>query len=145
MSEAGKNYDQAIARLKVKHLKRTRQREALIAVLTKKHGPFTMDEFQKLIRPVTCDLVTIYRCLAQFEEIGLVRRCDFGDGVARYELADENEHHHHVICRKCQRVENFEDDCLLETLEKIVRKRGFEDVSHSLEFFGVCPRCRQSN
>lgn len=137
-----KNYEQALEKVKAEGLKLTKPRQALVRVLLQGHGPFTMDQFQKLMKPVSCDLVTIYRSLAQFEEIGLVRRCDFGDGIARYEFSDEHGHHHHIICRKCHRVDNVEDDCLLDSIDKAVAKRGYSKVTHSLEFFGVCPSCR---
>jgi Fur family ferric uptake transcriptional regulator len=129
--------------LRTSGLKTTGPRRAILRLLEKKHGPFTIEEIRKFLsRETPCDLVTVYRCLSQFEKQSLVRRCDFGDGVARYELHQDDGHHHHVICRKCSKVRNFDDDCLIEALEKVVKKMGYKDVTHSLEFFGVCGSCR---
>ncbi|HEX5036893.1 MAG TPA: Fur family transcriptional regulator [bacterium] len=129
--------------LRAAGLKATAPRRALLQLLKKKHGPFTIEELGVLMKgKASCDPVTVYRCLSQFEKANLVRRCDFGDGVARYEFRHEDEHHHHVICRKCSKVKNFDDDCLIDALEEVVKKMGYKDVTHSLEFFGTCASCR---
>jgi Fur family ferric uptake transcriptional regulator len=64
----------------------------------------------------------------------------------RYELAENqagDHHHHHLICKVCQRVEPV-DACAVSKLEKnIVAEYGYADVSHRLEFFGVCPQCQK--
>jgi Fur family ferric uptake transcriptional regulator len=91
-----------------------------------------------------CDLATIYRSLHLLESIGVVKRFDLGDGVARYELVGSNDdgHHHHLICRQCAEVVEI-DDCFPRELEdQIARHNDYTGVTHRLEFFGVCPRCR---
>lgn len=97
------------AMLRAAGLKVTKPRRALLGILTEEHGPFTTEELHTRISmsPAAgpCDLVTIYRCLAKFEALGLISRCDFGDGVTRYELCSKNHHHHHIICRMCKRAE----------------------------------------
>jgi Fur family ferric uptake transcriptional regulator len=74
----------------------------------------------------------------------MVKRFDLGDGVARYELvgSDDDGHHHHLVCRQCAEVVEI-DDCFPQDLEEeIARHNGYTGVTHRLEFFGVCPRCR---
>jgi Fe2+ or Zn2+ uptake regulation protein len=128
--------------LKSHQLKITGPRKTILQALVDDHGPFTAEEVHKKIGRRICDLATVYRSLTSMEEAGILRRCEFGDGTARYELAEgEGAHHHHLICRKCKRVEVV-DDCELEAIDKFARKRGFTDVSHILEFFGTCPACR---
>ena len=117
-------------------------RRAILSVLVKEHGPFTADEIHRRVGGEVCDLVTVYRCLAAMEEIGLVRRCDFGDGSYRYEVSVGGEHHHHIICRTCHGVETL-DRCMAEDLERLARKMGYVAVSHTLEVFGVCRSCQQ--
>lgn len=126
--------------LKAAGLRKTQPRLAVLDALNEHHGPFTTDEIHGLIRGAKLDLVTVYRTLGSFEKLGIVRRCDFGDGVARYELGSETHHHHHVICRVCRKAEPL-DDCVLERLEKDVQKLGYGEITHSLEFFGVCRDC----
>jgi Fur family ferric uptake transcriptional regulator len=125
------------ARLRV-----TEPRKAILHYLIEFHGPFTADEIHTGLTKPICDLVTIYRCLASLEKAGLIRRCDFGDGTARYELAAQNSHHHHhVICKECKKVKVL-DDCQLADLNRVARKLGYSNVTHSLEFFGICPDCK---
>jgi len=127
-------------------LKVTKPRVAILEILAGEHGPFTTEEIHKKVSRVRtagpCDLVTIYRCLAKFENLGLINRCDFGDGSIRYELRAKEHHHHHIICRLCKRVEPL-PHCPVEDRTIRVPKMGFRDVSHRLEFFGVCPDCHE--
>lgn len=123
-------------------LRRTKPREAILGFLIKKHGPYSIEEIFQGLKSRDLDLVTVYRCLAAFEQIGLVRRCDFGDGVARYEFqSDPHHHHHHVICTDCRRTESL-DTCELPKFEAIVQQLGYTNIRHSLEFFGLCRDCQ---
>ena len=132
--------DSLLSRVRHAGLKITTPRRVILKALVENHGPFTAEELHALLPKKGCDLVTVYRCLASLEETGLIRRCEFGDGSARYELAVTDDHHHHVICRKCKRIEVL-DDCELDEIDRFAERRGFSKVSHSLEFFGLCPRC----
>jgi len=89
-----------------------------------------------------CDLVTVYRCLAVFEELGLVRRCFFHNGTGLYEINLNDSHHHHLVCRTCGKVERIEAT-FGENTERILRERGYEQVTSMVEFFGVCPDCQK--
>ncbi len=90
-------------------------------------------------------LATVYRALDLLSELGILVQVDFGDGCARYELntADPNvHHHHHLICLKCKRVIEFEED-FLDYLEYTIEKQsGFQIVNHEVKFFGYCKDCR---
>ncbi|PIQ23679.1 transcriptional repressor [bacterium (Candidatus Blackallbacteria) CG17_big_fil_post_rev_8_21_14_2_50_48_46] len=140
--DASHRLEQALDLLKEARLKLTRPRKALIEVLVREHGPFTIEELAQKIHDTPCDPATIYRNMDAFEDLNLVRQCDFGDGMARYEMigADE-EHHHHIICRKCRKLELI-DLCFVKELEKLVRDRGYIQVNHSLEFYGICADCQ---
>jgi Fur family transcriptional regulator, ferric uptake regulator len=81
-------------------------------------------------------LVTIYRTLDLFSEIGVVRRLDLGSGP-RYELAED--HHHHLICESCGDVSEFER-CPLDL--RGLKGMDFEIGSHTLEIYGRCADCR---
>ncbi|MDQ3863634.1 MAG: transcriptional repressor [Actinomycetota bacterium] len=81
-------------------------------------------------------MVTVYRTLDLFLELGLVRRLDLGYGP-RYELAED--HHHHLICEDCGRVTEFER-CPVDL--RSLGGGGFEVRAHSLEVYGTCSECR---
>jgi Fur family ferric uptake transcriptional regulator len=130
--------------LKKSRLKLTEPRKAILFALFDNHGPFTAEEIHKIITKKVCDLATIYRCLASLEEVGILRRVEFGDDSSRYELTEaDDSHHHHLICKECKRIE-IVDDPDLEKIDSFAKKRGFSNVSHTLEFFGICPECKSS-
>jgi len=87
-------------------------------------------------------LATVYRVLTQFEAAGLVRRHHFADGMAVFEL-DEGEHHDHIVCMDCGRVEEFVDDSIEQRQESVAKKLGFEIQHHALVMYGGClkPSC----
>lgn len=142
MSRAAKPVlDETGALLRRAKLKATDVRRALLDRLRKEHGPFTLEELHGKIGRESCDLVTMYRTLAVFQQARLVRRCDFGDGPIRYEFFDPyGAHHHHVVCVRCRSVTNL-DHCALDAIEAKLRDAGYRDLTHSLEFFAVCSAC----
>jgi Fur family transcriptional regulator, ferric uptake regulator len=126
-------------------LKVTEPRKKVLRVLIEKHGPVSVDEIRRGIRKGECDLVTIYRSISALEKSGVVTRFDFGDGVARFEFgASAEHHHHHVICRRCRAVEPLEL-CLNDEWKNLLNQKGYSELSHSLEFFGVCAGCRSTS
>lgn len=136
-----KAIERAIARLRESRLKVTTGRTALLEYLVDHHGPFRIEYLHKSLG---ADTVTVYRNLASLEEIGLVARVDFGDGVARYEFRDPDDHHHHVVCRSCDKVEAV-DLCPFEFLDKQLKKMGYAGVEHSANFFAICPKCQTTS
>ena len=90
-------------------------------------------------------LATVYRALDLLSELGILVQVDFGDGCARYELntADPKiHHHHHLICLKCRKVIEFEEDLLDDLEETIADESGFQIINHEVKFFGYCKDCR---
>jgi Fur family ferric uptake transcriptional regulator len=84
-------------------------------------------------------LATVYRVLTQFETAGLVKRHHFEGGTSVFEL-DHGEHHDHIICLDCGRVEEF-TDCGIETRQIDVAERlGFNIAQHNLILYGHCRR-----
>lgn len=143
-AETEARLEQLLAILRDSRLKLTRPRRALLEILVNEHGPFTIEELAGKLHDTPCDPATIYRNMAAFEDLELVRQCDFGDGMARFELVGQDEeHHHHIICRKCRKLELI-DLCFVRELEKLVRDRGYTQVHHSLEFYGICADCQKN-
>ena len=124
----------------------TGPRQAILEVLRRHQHPLTSKEIHSGLGKEECDLATVYRNLKTLEEMRMVVRVDFGDGIARFELADGGsvDHHHHLICTGCSRVVEL-TECLPSQLEEQIAERyGFTQVTHRLEFFGLCARCRQT-
>jgi Fur family transcriptional regulator, ferric uptake regulator len=123
----------------------TGPRQAIIEALRQERRPMTVREISEALRGTRCDLVTVYRSMGMLEELKLVQRFDFGDGVARFELIGEHghgHHHHHLVCQQCTRIVEIEDCFPAELEQSIARRNGFKAVTHRLEFFGVCPDCQ---
>lgn len=135
--------NRALAALAQASLRATQPRIAILKTLIADHGPFSVDEVRSRAGSRGLDRVTVYRCLAAFEDIGLVQRCEFGDSVSRYEYSGGEHHHHHVVCKRCRKAESIED-CIPKAMLNAVRLMGYADVSHSLEFFGVCKKCQEA-
>jgi Fur family ferric uptake transcriptional regulator len=91
-------------------------------------------------------LATVYRVLMQFVQSGLLARRHFEGDKAVFEL-DEGQHHDHLVCLRCGRVEEFFDAQIEERQRQIAIERGFELQEHALALYGVCsrPACRAAD
>jgi Fur family ferric uptake transcriptional regulator len=87
-------------------------------------------------------LATVYRVLMQFEQAGLLSRSNFESGKAVFEL-DEGEHHDHLVCLDCGRVEEFFDEEIEKRQQMVAKSRGFVLQEHALSLYANCvkPDC----
>jgi Fur family transcriptional regulator, ferric uptake regulator len=133
----------ACARLRTAQLRVTKPRVSILTVLARQATPVSIEELHSLLQLRSCDLVTVYRCLAAFEEVRLVRRSYHFSGTCLYELVLAGRpERHHVICRVCEQVDSV-DAAPLGPTEAILLQRGYVQLTHAVGFFGVCPTCRQ--
>ena len=86
-------------------------------------------------------LATVYRVLTQFESAGLVMRHHFEGGHSIFELTSV-DHHDHIVCNNCGKVEEFYDEVIEEQQEKISKKYGFKITDHSMYLYGICQECQ---
>ena len=86
-------------------------------------------------------IATIYRVLTQFESAGLVTRHHFEGGISVFEL-NQGEHHDHILCIKCGKVEEFVDEVIEQRQKDIAEKSGFSMTDHSLNIYGICNDCQ---
>lgn len=82
-------------------------------------------------------LATVYRVLMQFEQANILARSHFESERAVYEL-NEGEHHDHLVCLDCGRVEEFHDSEIEALQVKIAKKKGFELADHALSLYAHC-------
>ena len=87
-------------------------------------------------------LATVYRVLMQFEQAGLLTRSNFESGKSVFEL-NQGQHHDHLVCLTCGRVEEFYDPQIEQRQRAIAIERGFELHEHSLALYAACtkPNC----
>ena len=84
-------------------------------------------------------LATVYRVLTQFEQAGILLRSHFESGKAVYEI-NEGQHHDHLVCLDCGRVEEFFDAEIEKRQHDIARAKGFEIADHALSLYAHCSR-----
>ena len=86
-------------------------------------------------------LATVYRVLSQLEAAGLLSRNVFDSGKAVFEI-NEGEHHDHLICLQCGRVDEFRNE-MIETLQhQVASANGYALADHRLSLYGFCSRCQ---
>ena len=88
-------------------------------------------------------LATVYRVLNQLEEAGLLIKHNFIGGHAVYELA-AREHHDHLVCTRCHRIEEFHDKQAEERLTYIANRHQFTAIDHQLTLYGICEDCTEN-
>jgi len=132
-----------VERSKRRGSKVTTQRILIFQELAKhtKEHPSAEELYESLKDKVYgLSLSTVYRSLATFEELGLVRRIPTPDGKTHYELA--NEPHGHFICRNCGRIYDIED---IKTADEIfknkLREIGYKPEMCNYTCYGICPNC----
>ncbi len=133
-----------------KNYKMTPQRKEILQVFAddanNKH--LSAEEVHEILQAKNFDfgLATVYRNVELLNELGILSKIEFGDGRARYELSSTDpqvHNHHHLICLKCKKVIEFDED-LLDDLEKFISKKAdFKIVNHEVKFFGYCSECRR--
>lgn len=84
-------------------------------------------------------LATVYRVLAQFEQADILSRSNFESGKAVYEL-NEGQHHDHLVCLDCGRVEEFYDAQIEKLQHRVAAEKGFAIADHALSLYAHCTR-----
>jgi Fur family ferric uptake transcriptional regulator len=98
------------------------------------------DRLRKARRPV--GIASVFRALETLVDLRLVKRVDAGDGIARYEPARSNgEHHHHLVCRDCGKVEAFTDPQLERAIDRVADGLGYAIDEHEVVLSGACAAC----
>lgn len=131
--------------LKKAGLKITLPRRKILEIMenSKKHHLSAEDIYRSLLGSgEEIGLATVYRVLTQFEEAGLIIRHHFEGDQSVFEL-DHGEHHDHLVCVECGRVEEFVDDVIESRQEFIAKQAGFSITDHHLNIYGLCAKCQQ--
>ena len=89
-------------------------------------------------------LATVYRVLTQFEQAGILSRSHFESGKAVYEL-NEGQHHDHLVCLDCGRVEEFYDPEIERRQNEVAKLKGFEIADHALSLYAHCTKVNCPN
>jgi Fur family ferric uptake transcriptional regulator len=140
-SIAGNPLEQACKRLKAAGLRLTQPRIAILSVLLERTEPISIEQLHQEIKDRSCDLVTVYRCLAAFEELGMVRRCFVYNGTSLYQMNQNDQPAYHVVGKGSAILETItpvlanELSSVITKIEMDLKRRGYAGVSHMAAFF----------
>lgn len=143
MPEKDGRFEAIIEKIRAKNFKLTPQRMAVARVLSNGGRHPTVEEIHEELRDrfPTMSLATVYRNVLLMKSLGEVMEIGFADGSNRYDGMRPHPHPH-VICIACREILDPELSGLEDLSEEVARETGFEIVSHRVDFFGICPKCR---
>jgi Fur family ferric uptake transcriptional regulator len=127
-----------------KGLRSTDQRKLIVETFFDSDNHVSIEELLARVRTrdPRVGYATVYRTLKLLSECGVANERRFGDGLTRYELADDTAHHDHLICVDCGDIVEFEEPKIEELQEAVAAQYGFALRSHKHELYGTCSRCR---
>jgi Fur family ferric uptake transcriptional regulator len=137
----GNALEQACSRLKAAGLRITQPRIAILNALIKRSEPATIEQIHLDLKDSACDLVTVYRCLAAFEELGLVRRCFFHNGTSLYQIQFNDEPVYHVVSKDGAILQTVSPElsaelrAVVSKVEAELKGRGYTNVTNMVAFF----------
>ncbi len=136
--------ERVIRYLRSRGLRSTDARRRIVEVLLDTDDHFTADDLLDRLRARghRVSRASVYRTLALLCEGEFVESREFQRGQLMYEVMVGQHHHDHLICSRCGRIVEFENEAIEALQRQVAEAHGFELVSHSLRLFGRCPDCR---
>ncbi|TMC70123.1 MAG: transcriptional repressor [Chloroflexi bacterium] len=123
--------------------RRTEQRVLVAETLASAKRALSAQELYERIRVShpTIGRATVYRALERQVEDGMAGRFEREGHVSAY-IACDAQHHHHLVCTSCQRVEDVAEDVVAPMLGAVGRRHDFAVDHAALDFYGLCARCQ---
>lgn len=135
---------QIVTKLRAGGHRITPQRLAILRMLVESHGhPSVEDIFEKVkVDFPTTSLATVYKTIAVMKELGEVLELEFSTGHNRYD-GKKPYPHPHLICVECKHIIDPQLSSLTDLTQELVSDSGYTILGHRLDFFGICPECRE--
>ncbi len=126
-------------------MRATNQRALILEIIRRGKGHLDADEVYRRAREKQSrlSLSTVYRTLRMFKKLGLVEELHFDDAHHHYEVKPSAEHHH-LVCRSCGKIVEFECPLSQKMREDVAREKDFEITDIEVRMTGYCSKCRQS-
>ena len=126
--------------LRSMNLKVTNQRLSILKILNK--GPKSHVTAKEVFEQVKKEFpqigfATVYRFLKDTVHFGITSELRIKNSPARYELKIR-EHHHHIVCTKCGKIIEFQNELIEKEIEKISESHNFSMQHHIFELYGTC-------
>ena len=124
-------------------LRSTEQRRLIVDTFFASSEHVTLEGLLEQVRAIDSRIgyATVYRTMKMLSEGGVAHEQKFGDGLTRYELADGDAHHDHLICLDCGKIQEFEEPQIESLQERVAARYGFEVHHHKHELYGRCKEC----
>src|ERR1700754_2671665 len=113
-------------------LRSTEQRRLIVDAFFGSSEHVTLDGLLERVRSIDSRVgyATVYRTMKMLSEGGIAHEQKFGDGLTRYELADGDAHHDHLICLECGSIQEFEEPQIEALQERVASRYGFRVHHH---------------
>ena len=144
MIDTGERLEQMTKVLREKGCRLTPQRLALLKIIARREGHYSVDQIYELIKldfPTT-SLATIYKTLSLLKDMGEVLELNFAGAGSRYN-GNKPYPHPHLMCTSCGQILDSESREAAELSLEMARKTGYQITHHQLNFFGLCPICQK--
>ena len=121
----------------------TRQRLLIANALAAAGRRLTAEQLYRSLRRQQPGIgrATVFRTLETLVDAGVARRLELDGHVYAY-VACLPEHHHHLACTVCGRVEEIDEAYVTPIAERLAADLGFEIDDARLDFYGRCATCR---
>jgi len=126
-----------------KGLKATKQRQEILNIFLHSHGHKNLAQIYAQVAKVNSKIgyTTVYRTLKLLTRCGLAVQRKFADGETRYEPSSGGNHHDHLICLRCGKIIEFEDEDIEALQNGIAERYRFKISHHRMELYGQCADC----
>ena len=129
--------------IKNQGLRQSAQRDRIVSTFLALKGHASAEELLAKARKFDArvGLTTVYRTLKLLTQSGLALERKFGGPVSTFEPAQRGEHHDHLICLRCGRIIEFENQTIEALQGDVARRHTFMVSYHTLELYGYCAQC----
>jgi len=132
--------------LSSKGLKSTKQRDVIVHEFLKLEAHVDIDSLYQRIKTKHPKIgyATVYRTMKLLKESGLASERHFGTRPKALYEPHHNTHHDHLICLKCNKIIEFENEKIEKLQDAIAKKYGFQLENHKHELYGICSPCQKT-
>ena len=130
--------------LKKEGLRHTIQRQAVWDEIKSNDAHRDAEQVYSALRKNNLNVsrATVYRTIDVLYKNNLIRKIELGDSPSKYENKVNSDHHDHIICVQCGRIDEFVDDKIESQQDKIIDKLGFKMIRHIHQLFVLCKDCQ---
>jgi Fur family ferric uptake transcriptional regulator len=126
-----------------KGMRHTKQRESIVNAFFSAGRHITVEELFNTVKRdyPAIGYATVQRNLNLLCESGLAEEIKIGKQKTRYEQKYGSKHHDHLICLKCGRLIEVNDEKIEKLQDKLAKANDFMPIKHKLEIYGICSAC----